>query len=119
MLSCEIWHVPVSAECYRAALILLIVFVLGIVLCLCVRLLSIVTLVRHIIHWVQTQKLLGDCPHNRNTLYFAFSSPKGVYQSSKCACVRLAHNRTATTQLISVIESRYNDRKRENVNKKM
>lgn len=89
MLSCEIWHVPVSAECYRAALILLIVFVLGIVLCLCVRLLSIVTLVRHIIHWVQTQKLLGDCPYDTKYLIFCFFFAQGSLSILK-VCARKA-----------------------------
>lgn len=56
----------------------------------------------------------------RTDIYFAFSFAQAWSSSfPHNNSIWLTHNQTGKTQLILVIESRYNDRKRENVNEKM
>lgn len=59
MMSCEMWRMHVSAQYYQSAMVFLILFILCIAFCL--RLLIVVTVIHHIIYWVQhkhTQKLI-------------------------------------------------------------
>lgn len=50
MSPCEKLCAHPSAAYYRGALILVVLFILSIVLCVCVRLLVIVTFIHHIVH---------------------------------------------------------------------